>query len=462
MQRSISILAVVLASCAALRAIEVSARITNPANGHTYVLLDAKSWGASETEAQQLGGHLVTIDNAAEQVFVWDHFGAGGQRSLWIGLWQDRRDPTYSEPFGGWRWATGERLTHLGGRSWNLYTLWEARAPNENGVEDHVHMEPLGWPAPGQWNDLHESSSSASGHPIHGVVEMRDAFEVVFPPPGSPADDGSSRATTLAPCDGETIETRVVLVARNPRIAGWSYAVRHDPTVLTLVDASERGTMLDPAEIPNSALTSWPFFQVTRAVHARDDPAGTGPEVGYVQAVIVPIFTQSGLPLGRHAVANATYRIRGALGSVGTAIEFADAELGVPGSPPVALNITCDGVAEIPAVSNARVVRCDRSFVRGDADTSGLIDISDGVVVLDALFRNGRIACELAADADDNGRLEITDAIRIFAWLFTGAQAPPPPAPSTPDYAGADCGPDPTPNSRALGCASAPAGCEGS
>ena len=37
----------------------------NPANGHLYSLLDTATWTASEAEAIALGGHLVTINDAA-------------------------------------------------------------------------------------------------------------------------------------------------------------------------------------------------------------------------------------------------------------------------------------------------------------------------------------------------------------------------------------------------------------
>jgi hypothetical protein len=95
-------------------------------------------------------------------------------------------------------------------------------------------------------------------------------------------------------------------------------------------------------------------------------------------------------------------------------------------------------------------------FVRGDADASGSINLTDGIVVLNFLFSGGPAPkCLDAGDTDDTGRpLAITDAIRIFNWLFTGGAAPLPPSPTPGQttYLAATCGTDPTPNDG-LDCA---------
>ena len=48
------------------RAAVLAGPLTNAANGHAYYLLSANSWTTSEAETRGLGGHLVTINDAAE------------------------------------------------------------------------------------------------------------------------------------------------------------------------------------------------------------------------------------------------------------------------------------------------------------------------------------------------------------------------------------------------------------
>ena len=50
--------------------------MTNSANGHVYFLLTENTWQNSELEAVRFGGHLVTINDAAEQDWVFSTLGS--------------------------------------------------------------------------------------------------------------------------------------------------------------------------------------------------------------------------------------------------------------------------------------------------------------------------------------------------------------------------------------------------
>lgn len=141
--------------------------IVNPENGHTYYLLNEDTWQNSETQAVVLGGHLATINNQAEQDWVFSCFGSfgGTNRSLWIGLSDAAQEGTFV-------WASGEPVT---------YTQWNPGQPdNAFGGEGYVHMLPQpGNPgeSAGFWNDLASPDSNRPDlQPVFGVVE------VVVPP----------------------------------------------------------------------------------------------------------------------------------------------------------------------------------------------------------------------------------------------------------------------------------------
>ena len=98
-----------------------------------------------------------------------------------------------------------------------------------------------------------------------------------------------------------------------------------------------------------------------------------------------------------------------------------------------------DGNADRP------VTRRERVFVRGDGNSDGTIDLTDGIIPLLFLFSGGDApACMDAADANDSGAIEITDAIILFSWLFTGGEAPVDPSPLSSAYSDSDCDKDPT------------------
>ncbi|HEV2330405.1 MAG TPA: S8 family serine peptidase [Verrucomicrobiae bacterium] len=81
--------------------------------GNYYYLLGPTNWTTSETWAQELGGHLVTLDSADEQNWVFDTFaGYGGKnRNLWIGLTN-----TIVGPFNNFAYSSG--LTNVSYTNW--------------------------------------------------------------------------------------------------------------------------------------------------------------------------------------------------------------------------------------------------------------------------------------------------------------------------------------------------------
>jgi hypothetical protein len=168
--------------------------IKNPANGHTYYLLSNATWNDSEAKAISLGGHLATINDAAENQWVYDTFDPllpGCGDTLWIGFNDAGQE-------GNFVWASGQPVT---------YTNWEAGQPdNAHGGEDFAHI----WtqydlpqlPADqGEWNDAADIGSGV-GRPC-GVVEVGTSPKAL----GNSYPGDVSAAEPVSLGSGNTFET---------------------------------------------------------------------------------------------------------------------------------------------------------------------------------------------------------------------------------------------------------------
>ena len=98
-------------------------------------------------------------------------------------------------------------------------------------------------------------------------------------------------------------------------------------------------------------------------------------------------------------------------------------------------------------------------FSRGDVDSSGIVDLTDAVQILNYLFQGGaQPGCMETADVNNDTNVNLTDPVFLLTYLFLGGE--PPASPGPPDF-GTGCGTDPdfigSPGN--LGCESY-SGCE--
>lgn len=128
---------------------------TNVQAGSIYQLTTtAMTWAQAEAEAVALGGHLVAINDAAEQAALISQFGSA--EIFWIGLTDQVTEGTFV-------WSNGDPLT---------YTNWAGGQPDDSLGEDFVVMN---WGSPGPWNDFGADAS------VRGIIELTSAV----PEPGS-------------------------------------------------------------------------------------------------------------------------------------------------------------------------------------------------------------------------------------------------------------------------------------
>lgn len=145
--KQLAIAGLFAASCSAHAISLIGPTVTY--NGHDYTKITADTWTNSESFAVSQGGHLVAVNDAAENAFLISTFGTNN--ALWIGLYRTAPNaPTFA-------WSNGEAVT---------YTNWAAFEPNNCCAgEDYTHTY-----TSGQWNDLDNFNSYAG--PKYGVLEV--------------------------------------------------------------------------------------------------------------------------------------------------------------------------------------------------------------------------------------------------------------------------------------------------
>jgi predicted outer membrane repeat protein len=124
-------------------------------DGHYYVLTSGPmKWTQAETEAEALGGYLVTINDQEENDFLQRVYFSGPERET--GYWTGMNDVA-SE--GTWVWVSGEPVT---------YTNWLFGTP-DNYWWNENYGEINGYASSGVWNDTNVDNW---GEPFTGIIEL--------------------------------------------------------------------------------------------------------------------------------------------------------------------------------------------------------------------------------------------------------------------------------------------------
>ena len=103
------------------------------------------TWQQAQAYAEQLGGNLVTINDAAEEDWLQQTYGT--DLTFWSGF-----NDIAAE--GNWQWASGQQVT---------YTNWAPGEPNNAGNQD---WGTFNWGAADQWDD------NSAATELFGVIEI--------------------------------------------------------------------------------------------------------------------------------------------------------------------------------------------------------------------------------------------------------------------------------------------------
>jgi hypothetical protein len=141
----------------------VMSSAVDPGNGNLYYLLTPSNWTDAENEAVLLGGTLATVQNEAEDTWIWNQWGSVAD--LWIGLY----DPTTGDGSGAQHaadfiWASGSTST---------FRNWRPGEPSNTGGAEYwtyIHKTSLG--VGDTWNDVANEEAIPGEGNAQGVVEV--------------------------------------------------------------------------------------------------------------------------------------------------------------------------------------------------------------------------------------------------------------------------------------------------
>ena len=125
----------------------VAGPILRTSDCHRFYQLATSTWPDAEGRARQMGGHLVTVNNAAEQTYLQNTFGSVGPTRKWIGM----RAPIMNGPFS---WVSNQTST---------YTNWFPGRPEFDPFFPSPHF--VLYAADGRWD---QSDAANAG----GIVEL--------------------------------------------------------------------------------------------------------------------------------------------------------------------------------------------------------------------------------------------------------------------------------------------------
>ena len=119
-------------------------------NGHYYqVFNDAVTWQEAKELCEGIRGHLIVINDEAEQSFMTELIADASKDNLWIGL--------YSNDGTSWKWVNGDTES---------YRKWGIGEPSDTVNEYYVHTYARDYNAnksAGDWNNMQNNGIGSDG-----------------------------------------------------------------------------------------------------------------------------------------------------------------------------------------------------------------------------------------------------------------------------------------------------------
>ncbi len=258
------------------------------------------------------------------------------------------------------------------------------------------------------------------------VEASSDDFALLISPP----------VATLATVGGSA-NLEVVLKTEINGVAGWSFGVVLVPDA----DVTAAMTNLQADAIIQELRNGLPADYQAVTWYNRGSlslPAGfcepvcadTPDGIAFTMVILIDHQSIVTLPMAPDGIVVAAMTVHAA-GPVDSQVNVKFSNL--VGDPRVDTVVLQGVVSYDPAVKRAAqiVFGADPSFIRGDANDDGAVNIADAIYILQNLFAGGPlIPCPDAADANDDEAVNLADAIYLLQKLFAGGPAIPPPHPA--------------------------------
>ena len=164
-----------------------------------YVIVQGPTWEEAEANAVKLGGHLVTINDAAENKFIADTFLGEGFQDLWIGLsrtvsssswqWIDKSNLSYANWNSEYGTATNEDKRNYS------FIRWFSDSNDSRG-----HLK-------GQWDNFSSSGEFMSSNRVDGgIAEIK--LDPNNTPTGTPTLSGTLKVGSTLTIDKSPIKDK--------------------------------------------------------------------------------------------------------------------------------------------------------------------------------------------------------------------------------------------------------------
>jgi len=140
--------------------------IKNSANNHYYKLIPSMNWSQAETQAGIWGGHLVTINDREEELWLRNQFGAN--EYFWIGFNDINTE-------GHWEWVSGEPVTYT---NW-----WQGEPNNESAEGEPEDTAIMNWGG-GAWGTYYYGdgwNDNPIDNSYRGIIETAEMPTILVP-----------------------------------------------------------------------------------------------------------------------------------------------------------------------------------------------------------------------------------------------------------------------------------------